>query len=94
MSVAVILHLVFTCVIGRHHVLPSGTLQIESVRPSDAGIYRCVAVNTVSNDRLPADNTVTLKTVPRQCVDYSNNSSSLLYGHTDSPSVKSSTDNF
>jgi len=51
---------------GRHHILPSGSLQIESVQSSDEGAYRCVAVNPVSNDRLPADNTVTLHTLPRE----------------------------
>ena len=52
--------------LGRHHILPSGSLQIESVQSTDEGVYRCVAVNSVSNDRLPADNTVLLQTLPRQ----------------------------
>jgi len=53
-------------VLGRHHVLPSGSLQIESVQSSDEGVYRCIAVNPVSNERRPADNTVTLQTLPRE----------------------------
>ena len=53
---------------GRHHVLPSGSLQVESVQSSDEGVYRCIAVNPVSNERLPADNTVILRTLPRQSV--------------------------
>ena len=53
--------------LGRHHLLPSGSLQIESIQSTDEGVYRCIAVNPVSNDRLSADNTVTLRTPPGQC---------------------------
>ena len=51
---------------GRHHILSSGSLQIDSVQSSDEGVYRCIAVNSVSNDRLPADNNVILRTRPRE----------------------------
>ena len=47
-------------------MLPSGSLQVESVQSSDEGVYRCVAVNPVSNERLPADNTVILRTLARE----------------------------
>jgi len=52
--------------LGRHQLLPSGSLHIESVQSTDEGVYRCIAVNPVSSDRLSADNTVTLRTLPGQ----------------------------
>ena len=46
-------------------MLPSGSLQIASVGSSDEGVYRCIAVNPVSAQRVAAHNTVTLRAVQR-----------------------------
>jgi hypothetical protein len=46
-------------------VLPSGNLQIQGVRASDQGVYKCVAVNPVSGQRVLADNTAQLRVTRR-----------------------------
>jgi len=48
---------------ARHRVLPSGNLQIEAVTSADQGVYRCIAVNPTSLDRLPASNTIRLSVI-------------------------------
>ncbi|XP_072404849.1 leucine-rich repeat and immunoglobulin-like domain containing-NOGO receptor-interacting protein 4 [Chiloscyllium punctatum] len=40
--------------LGRSRLLPDGGLEIASVRPQDAGIYRCVARNAGGNDTASA----------------------------------------
>ncbi|XP_067878849.1 leucine-rich repeat and immunoglobulin-like domain-containing nogo receptor-interacting protein 1 [Heterodontus francisci] len=40
--------------VGRSRLLPNGTLEIGSVRPQDAGTYRCVARNAGGNDTASA----------------------------------------
>ncbi|XP_043540027.1 leucine-rich repeat and immunoglobulin-like domain-containing nogo receptor-interacting protein 3 [Chiloscyllium plagiosum] len=40
--------------LGRSRLLPDGSLEIASVRPQDAGIYRCVARNAGGNDTAAA----------------------------------------
>jgi hypothetical protein len=47
-------------------VLPSGNLQIQGVRASDQGIYKCVAVNPISGQRVVAENSVHLR-VTSEC---------------------------
>ena len=48
---------------GRHFMLPSGNLQIAAVRQSDAGLYRCIAVNPVTGQKRLAEHQVNLRVI-------------------------------
>ena len=48
---------------GRHKILPSGNLQIEKVRQSDQGIYRCTAYNTETGMKRVAPNRIHLRVI-------------------------------
>jgi len=47
--------------IARFGVQPSGNLHIADVRPSDAGVYQCIAVNRVSSAATISPQTTTLR---------------------------------
>jgi len=49
------------CLLARFGVQPSGNLHIADVRPSDAGVYRCIAVNSVSSSSTFSHQTTTLR---------------------------------
>ncbi|KAF6039047.1 CDON [Bugula neritina] len=46
---------------GNHYLLSSGDLQITNVQQEHAGAYKCVAINSVLNDKVPAPFTITLE---------------------------------